>query len=245
MCIYEINARVAKKELQNENSELRRQRAYSDQIFHALRSGWQVSNILQLLRDQEALPLIAKIANSPSPESSVGSPPDFKSLAHEEFSPLKSESEDGHGSEVAPTPSNVLHPWIAASYDEHLVTHLFSLYWTWIHPAYLLFSMEGFIEGYNSGNQEHCSAFLIAAICAAACDLLDPGWTSASGKVPDIVALRRDFVAEAIMQEKLADRTAKTWLDASRVMLIVNSRSEASSPSCSTPAKGFEAGEVG
>ena len=245
MCIYEINARIAKKELQNENSELRRQRTLSDQIFHALRSDWQVSNILQLLRDQEALPLIAKIANSPSPESSVGSPPDFKSLAHEDFSPLKSESEDGNGSEVATTQSDVLHPWIAASYDEHLVTHLFSLYWTWIHPAYLLFSMERFIEAYNTGNQEHCSAFLIAAICAAACDLLDPRWTSASGKVPDVAALRRDFVAEAIFQETLADRTSRTWLDASRVMLIVNSRSEASSPSCSTHTEGVGEGEGG
>lgn len=101
------------------------------------------------------------------------------------------------------------------------------------------------MEGYNTGNQEHCSAFLIAAICAAACDLLDPDWTSASGKVPDIAALRRDLVAEAITQEKLADRTARTWLDASRVMLIVKSRSEASSPSCSTHAGGFGPGEDG
>ena len=245
MCVYEINARVAKKELQRENSELRRQKAQSDQIFHALRSDWQVSNILQLLRDQEGLPLIAKIANSPSVESSVGPPPDFTSLAHEELLPLKTESEDGHGSELATTPSNVLYPWIAASYDEHLVKHLFSLYWTWIHPAYLLFSMERFIEGYNTGDQEHCSAFLIAAVCAAACDLLSPYSTCVSGKVPDVAALRRDFVAEAIFQETLADRAATTWLDASRVMAIVNSRSEASSPSCSTCATGFGQGEAG
>lgn len=64
-----------------------------------------------------------------------------------------------------------------------------------------------------------------------------------SGKVPDVAALRRDLVAEANFQETVADRTASTWLDASRVMLIVNSRSEASSPSCSTPAKGFGQGE--
>lgn len=238
-CVYEVSARVAKSELQRENGELRRQKALSDQIFHALRSDSKVPNILQLLKDREGLPLIAKLATSPSIESSVGSPSEaWPSATTDELLQQKYESEDCHSPETATAtaPGKALYPWIAASYDEQLIKHLFSLYWTWIHPAYLLFSMEQFMEGYKTGNEEHCSAFLVAAVCAAACDLLGPHWTSISGKVPDIPALRRDFVAEAMRQEELADRGTRTWSEASRVMLIVNSRSEVT---CITRATGL------
>lgn len=238
MCVYEANARVAKSELQRENGELRRQNALSGQILRALRSDRQVSSILQLLKDQEGLALIAKIANSPSIESSINSPSEGKPAVKEGLMEPKHESKGSHSPDRATetAPSEIRYPWITAPCDEQLTKHLFSLYWTWIHPAYLLFSMEQFIEGYKTGNEEHCSAFLVAAVCAAACDLLSPHWTSMSGKIPDIAALRRDFVAKAIRQEVLADRGARTWLEASRVMLIVNSRAEVS---CLTRATEF------
>lgn len=88
--------------------------------------------------------------------------------------------------------------------------------------------MEEFIEGYKTGKQDHCTPFLVAAVCAAACDLLGPQWTTLLGQVPDVAALRQRFVTEANLQEALADRSARTWLEASRVMLIVKSRSQIS-----------------
>ena len=102
--------------------------------------------------------------------------------------------------------------------------------------------MEQFIEHYETGNDEHCSAFLVAAVCVAASDLLGPLWTSISGNVADVATLKRDFIAEAILQEYLSDRSSKTWLEASRVMLAVNSSME---PSCLTPASGFSPGNGG
>ncbi len=236
MCVYEASARVAKKELLRETDELRRQNALSDQILHALRSDHQVSTILQLLKDQESLASIVKVAISPSVESSVISPSEGKSASNEGVLLQRLESEDCHGPAPAMVPGNVLRPWIAASYDQRLIKHLFFLYWTQIHPAYLLFNMEQFIEGFETGKEEYCSAFLVAAVCAAACHLLGPLWTSISGKVPDIANLRRDFVVEARFQEALADRGARTWLEASRVMLVVDSRMEVS---CLTRATGF------
>lgn len=235
MCVYEVSARVAKNDLQRENGELRRQKALADQVLDALRSGHQVPMILQMLRAQQHLALIAKIATSASPEPSASSRSQIESAATGELLQLKVESRDCHSLEKTTALSESLYPEIAASCDEQLIKHLFSLFWTWIHPAYLLFSMEQFLEGYETDNQEHCSAFLIAAVCAAACDLLGPDWTSKSGKVTDVAALRRDFVAQAIRQEGLADRGARTSLDASRVMLIVNSRSKVS---CLTRATG-------
>ena len=228
-CVYGTNHRVAKRELQRENGELREQKALSDQIFHALRSDRQVLNILQMLRDHDDLASIANVAKSPSMESPVGSPTEVGSVAKEELFLDTCGSRDYHSPQMATVPSKVLcpwqDPWIAAFCDEQLTKHLFSLYWTWIHPAYLLFNMEQFIEGYKTGNEEHCSAFLVAAVCAAACDLLGPHWTALSGKIPDVAALRQQFVAEAIRQDGITDRRARTWSEASRVMLIVNGRS--------------------
>ena len=233
MCVYEATARVAKEKLLRETDELRRQNALSDQILHALRSDHQVPTILQLLKDQESLAVIAKVAISPSVEPSVIS---GSSVRNEGVLLQRLESEDCHSPAPATMPNSVGRRWIAASYDRRLIKHLFFLYWTQVHPAYLLFNMEQFIEGFEEGKEEHCSAFLVAAVCAAACHLLGPLWTSISGKAPDVAKLRRDFALEARFQEALADRGARTWLEASRVMLVVDSRMEVS---CLTRATGF------
>ena len=111
------------------------------------------------------------------------------------------------------------------SYDRLMVKQLFSLYWTWIHPAYPLFSMECFIQDYRTGNHEHCSAFLVAAVCAAACDLLSPPGIHTMGHYLDIATLRKRLMAEATMQGTLADDAAQTTLEASQVMVIADARS--------------------
>ena len=151
-----------KRELQSENGELRRQKAISDKIFHALRSGWQVSKILQLLTDQESLALIAKIAaDVPSIECSTGSlltgssistPSQDSSATDEELLMQKYEIEDSSQSQTETTAQTC--PWIATAHDEILTRHLFSVYWTFLHPSYRLFSMEQFLQGYETGNQE-------------------------------------------------------------------------------------------
>lgn len=248
MCVYLVSSRLAKKELQSENGELRRQKAISDRIFDALRSGWQVSKILQLLTDQESLALIAKIAADAPPiecstgssltgsslagsplagsslaGSSIGTPSQVSSATDEELFIQKYKIEDSFQSQTEATAQTC--PWTATAHDEILTRHLFSVYWTFLHPSYRLFSMEQFLQGYETGDQEHCTPFLVAAVCAAACTLLN---SRLPGQVPDVTTLRRDFIAEATFQEVLADRSARTWLEASRVMLIVHGRAEVS-----------------
>ena len=139
-------------------------------------------------------------------------------------------------STAAVGPSETQCPWMVAPCDQQLVKHLFILYWTWTHPTYHFFNIEQFIQHYETGSSEHCSAFLVAAVCAAACDHLGPLWTSVSGKVPDVATLKRDFIAEAVLQESLADRSSRTWLEASQVMLAMESPVE---PSGLTPASGL------
>ena len=242
--MYNVSARVAKKELQNENGELRRQKALSDQILNALRSDWQVPTILQSLKDQNSLDCIANIANCPPPHPRVASPVPVAPVANEgppkqllSNTPLHCLDADNSAQ-----PKRLCHWTSTISHDEDLIKHLFFLYWTWIQPAYLLFDMDLFIKDYETGCEEHCSAFLTAAVCTAACDFLGPLWTSISGKVADAASLKTEFMIEAIYQEGLADRAARTWLEASRVMLVVNCRMEVS---CLTRATGFVQEGVG
>ena len=241
-----MSARVAKKELQHENGELRRQKALSDQILNALRSDWQVPTILQSLKDQDSLDCVANIANFPPPNPCVASPvqvaPVMIEIPPEQQQQLSSNPTLSHALDADTDQPKRLHHWTTISQDEDLIRHLFFLYWTWIHPAYLLFDMEQFINDYESGCEDHCSGFLAAAVCTAACDFLDPLWTSVSGKVADVASLKTGFMIEAMFQEGRTDRSARTWLEASRVMLVVNSRMDVS---CLTRATGFVQEGVG
>ena len=66
--------------------------------------------------------------------------------------------------------------------------------------------------------------FLVAAICAAACDLLSPAWTETLVVDSDIGSLKRKFIAEANRQETMAEVNAPTTLEALQVMRIVDLR---------------------
>ena len=75
-----------------------------------------------------------------------------------------------------------------------------------------------------AGTEEHASIFLVAAICAAACDLLSPAWTEILVIDSDVANLKRNFIAEANRQEALAEVNAPTTLEALQVMRIVDVR---------------------
>ena len=109
--------------------------------------------------------------------------------------------------------------------DQPLLRHLLSLYRVWIHPQYQLFSMPDFLKDYETGGAAQCSSFLVAAICAAASHFLNPHWDPGSGTATDVVRLRQSLIAQAEMQEGLAEPKAETTAHALAVMLIVNSHS--------------------
>ena len=110
--------------------------------------------------------------------------------------------------------------------DSPLTRHLISLYWVWIHPAHPILDMPLFLEHYNTGMTKYCSVFLVYAVCAAACDVLDPCWEDIPGKATNIPALRRSLVAEAEIQKALADPDAKTTAQAQAIMSVVDDRSK-------------------
>ena len=213
--------------MQREIDELKRVNVSSTQILHAIRSDHQVPAILDSLKGQDDLAVIADIANSlPATQSSVFTSPgtiEYISQATNNSTAGKDVGAVQEARELVP--SRIIR-WTSALRDGPFIEHLLSLYWTWIHPAYPLFSRDDFIRDYMRGSIERCSDFLVAAVCAAAGDLISPRGMTILGKDDDIAALRQSLVAEARVEEAIADHDAQTTLEASQVMMIVDARAQ-------------------
>lgn len=223
-----MNSKVAKKEMQRVITELRRTNMLSTQIFDALRSDRQVPIILKMLKSEEDPSLIADVANSPQGTQFTINRllETYKSIFQDTCDSRTDESVQATKQALAPLPNQINYSSTIAPCHQLLTQHLLTLYWTWIHPAHPLFSMESFIQDYMTDTKRHSSTFLVAAVCAAACDLLSPPWINMLGKGSDGATLRLDFVAEASKQEALADPSAQTTLNALQVMKIVGCRFE-------------------
>ena len=223
-----INSKVAKEEMQREITELRRTNMLSIQIFDALRSDRQVLLILKMLKGEEDPSLIADVANSSQgTQFNINPLLDTNEDTFQDTRDSRTyESVQAKKQSLAPIPNQINYFSTIAPCHQLLIQHLLTLYWTWIHPAHPLFSMEYFLQDYMTGTERHSSAFLVAAVCAAACDLLSPPWINMLGKGFDVATLRLSLVAEASKQETLADPNAQTTLKALQVMKIVGCRSE-------------------
>jgi hypothetical protein len=62
-------------------------------------------------------------------------------------------------------------PWTDVTDDEHFVSHLVSLYFTWEHAAWHIIDREPFLEDMKSGrlDSQSCSPLLVNAMLATAC----------------------------------------------------------------------------
>ena len=209
--------------MQREINELRQKNLLSTQILDALRSNRQVPAILDLLKDQEDLGLVANFAKSSRATPSGDTPPSAatENILQGSSDQTSPSAVTGVKQEPSPAPEQNVH---RPTPSLLLIKHLLSLYWTWIHPAYPLFNMEFFIGDYMTGAEDHSSALLVAAVCAAACDLLSPPWVASLNTVEEVADLRQIFVAEVNIQENLADHSAQTSLEASQVMKLVDFR---------------------
>jgi hypothetical protein len=63
--------------------------------------------------------------------------------------------------------------WTNVTDDLAFVNRLLTLYFTWSHPFYIIFSRESFYKDFNDGRNKYCSSLLVNAICAYACHLTD------------------------------------------------------------------------
>ncbi|MCJ1406375.1 hypothetical protein MMC19_000440 [Ptychographa xylographoides] len=115
--------------------------------------------------------------------------------------------------------------WHTILADDLLVKQLVSIYWIWIHPVHPILDMQDFILDYDKGVGEHCSTFLVHAMCLAACDLLSPSWEHIPGQDTDVVALQQHLMvrAQADAQAALAEGSdaSTTTAQALAIMSVV------------------------
>ena len=64
-------------------------------------------------------------------------------------------------------------PWTKVSQNASFIDHLVTLYFTWSHPFYTLFSKELFLEDMTKGRNKYCSPLLVNALLAVACAYSD------------------------------------------------------------------------
>ncbi|KAA6409017.1 MAG: hypothetical protein FRX48_07361 [Lasallia pustulata] len=247
-CTYEINTRVSKEEMKREIIDLRRSNSIAMRILNSLAADREVPRILAELRAQNDLSSIARLTeSSPAPESEAileDSPlpeergeTSYNSLT--DTSPRGSQPSHAAGKQPwlgfirAPSTTvnpNSPDPWRTPLVNDLLIKHLLSLYWVWIHPAHPILNMARFFEDYENRGSTYCSAYLVNAVCAAACDLLNPEWEEVPGKSTDVAALKQHLVAEATIQAALADPEAPTTQQASAIIAFLNTLTAHTSP---------------
>ncbi|MCJ1359569.1 MAG: hypothetical protein MMC33_009571 [Icmadophila ericetorum] len=225
-CTYEAHQKLSKRKMLYEINDLRQRNELSTKIFDALASNRQVPAILRKLKDREELVAIARLVDLPpflqstlleAKDEGSESPQDDKT--HADLGCMK----ELLISSEKTSPCR----WTEVLPEGLMIKHLLSLYCIWIHPAYPILSIPHFIEDYEAGKENNCSAFLVNTICAAACDLLTPQlWGQGLGRSTDTTVLRQRFIAEAELRKASADPSARTTSQALALMSIMNAQSQ-------------------
>lgn len=149
-----------------EINELRAQEKKYEKIFSTLASGSEhTPSILRWLQDGTSVPTIVESLSALTedlPDSHIeGSlSPRYSTYSGGVDSP-------DHGMGFT---SEGLH-WTTVTTDERVFRHLFSLYFSWVHPVHTLFNEGLFVNSYQTNSDKHCSHALVNAICAMACQL--------------------------------------------------------------------------
>ena len=114
------------------------------------------------------------------------------------------------------------HSWTKVSNSSGLIGHLFDLYFTWIHPVHMLFNENDFKRDFRLRQETHCSAPLVNAICAMACNLHDDATMTQSWNVRENAqALREGFMGEAKKMAIWMPKERMTTIQAFAVMYLV------------------------
>lgn len=113
-------------------------------------------------------------------------------------------------------------PWTNVSTNQKLIGHLLDLYFTWVHPVHMLFSETEFKKDFKHSQETHCSASLVNAICAMACNLHESEVVRDRRNVIGEVAIMREgFMTEAKRKLSLNSYGHMTSIQTFAVMYLV------------------------
>lgn len=111
--------------------------------------------------------------------------------------------------------------WTNVSTDAELIEHLIKLYFTWIHPAHMLFDQDHFMLSYHQCLDVYCSSALVNIICAMSCHLLHDTRGDDEVTKSGIESLRTQFINESRSLLKDADYAKMTTIQTYAIMFLV------------------------
>ncbi|KAM3067486.1 hypothetical protein ACMFMG_011631 [Clarireedia jacksonii] len=179
-CAYQPHTKHAKMQMVESLRSYQHWRRDAESIFHAIEANENISIIIDRLQNHGSIESIAQWLQSTNDDldgrSSGASP-------HSTIEPTDNETNG-----VGPSAFQ----WSSLPADEEIMHHLFTLYFTWVHPVHTLFDEGIFVNHYRNGPNESnvfCSIALVNAICAMACYHHTP----VDGDTTDFDLLGKDF----------------------------------------------------
>lgn len=168
-------------------------------LLESLRSSDEdkVNHILETIRGSALLSNVANVVDAPADLSDASSD-NSKPLGNTDDAIAQQErlAADAHSRITLEKLCDIpvfqvpVKPWTAVTDDDHLVSHLISLYFTWDHPLSQIVDQRVFLRHMREGNKntEFCTPFLVNSILAIASTYSDfpevfaiPGDVSSKG----------------------------------------------------------------
>ena len=201
-----------------EIKDLKQKNNWVEQILGAMSSDGNEREILERLKNGESYRSIAEKLDRPLFAETEGLSP----RSQRQLSVALMDYEMDRAGERDPE-SGILHEgrWTSVTNDRELIDHLFSLYFSWVHPVHMLFSRNHFISSYRNQADLYCSSSLVNAICAMGCLLLGEKGRFSAEEGLDPVMLRRDFMDEARSLIKPEHYNKRTIVQTFAVMFLV------------------------
>jgi hypothetical protein len=173
-------------------------------IFHAIEANENTFAIIERVQNHESVESIAQWLQAANGDSEGPSP---ISSSHFMMAGSDNEMDD----DISPR-----FRWSSVTANEDIVQHLFTLYFTWVHPFHMLFDEQLFVYSYQQRSEAFCSSSLVNAICAIACCYhmaMDTDTT-------DFELLGRDF-SEAVRHELDAEDESLLGAQVFAIMFLV------------------------
>jgi hypothetical protein len=149
----------------------------AERIFHAIEANENTFAIIERVQNHESVESIAQWLQAANGDSEGPSP-----ISSSRFIMAGSDNEMDDG-------VSLRFRWSSVTANKDIVQHLFTLYFTWVHPFHILFDEQLFMHSYQQKSDEFCSSSLVNAICALTCYF----HTTVDADAPDFQVLGRDF----------------------------------------------------
>ncbi|MCJ1401592.1 hypothetical protein MMC11_004808 [Xylographa trunciseda] len=196
-CRYDLHIKTQKQDMIQKIHQLQNDYSCVEQIIRALSTGEKGEDIINRLRNGQSYQSIAESLGS-SPPGSLAAIAELSPSGQRNFSMaindydkdviMERRTSAGPVKEVA---------WTTITSDQTLISHLLTLYFTWVHPVHMLFSRPHFMASFVNHDNIYCTSALVNAICAMACHLFDKSPDERFETEVHPQDLRRKFMLEA------------------------------------------------